>query len=57
MQVRGGALRQKDVKNEGRTVYVYENTTEWDKMYIDKPGFVGRKCTGFAIIGALQIMG
>jgi hypothetical protein len=33
--IRGGSgiLEKKDVKNEGRTDYVHENTGENDKMY------------------------
>ena len=37
MQVGSGPLTQKDVKNEGRTDYVYENTGESDKMYTARP--------------------
>ena len=37
MQVGGEPLTQKDVKNEGRTDYVYENTGDDDKMYTACP--------------------
>jgi hypothetical protein len=32
IKVRSGALTQRDVKNEGRSGYVYENKGECDKM-------------------------
>ena len=35
-RVRNGALTLKDVKNEGWTDYVYENTGGNDKMSIEK---------------------
>ncbi len=33
VQVGSAPMKQKDVKNEGRTDYVHENTGESDKMY------------------------
>jgi len=35
-KVRNGALTHKDVKNEDRTDYIYENTGTRDKMYTQK---------------------
>ena len=32
MQIRSGALIQRDVKNEGWTDYLHENRGGWDKM-------------------------
>jgi hypothetical protein len=34
-----GALSLRDVKNEDRSGYVYENTGDDDKMSCEKPGF------------------
>jgi hypothetical protein len=38
-KVQNGALTQRDVKNEDRTDYVYENTWNNDKMSGQKTGF------------------
>ena len=35
-----GALAHKDVKNEGRSDYVHENTGNLDKMSCDATGFL-----------------
>ena len=40
VKVRNGALAHKDVKNEGRSDYVYENTGNMDKMSCDETGFL-----------------
>jgi len=37
MQAGSAPMTQKDVKNEGRTDYVHENTGESDKMYTARP--------------------
>jgi hypothetical protein len=37
---RQGALTLRDVKNAGRTDYVYENTGNDDKMSCEKSGFL-----------------
>jgi hypothetical protein len=37
---RSGALTQRDVKNEDRPDYVYENKRESDKMDDNLPGFL-----------------
>ena len=37
-------MTQKDVKNEGRTDYVHENTGESDKMYTARLHMIRRKC-------------
>jgi hypothetical protein len=39
-KVRNRALTHKDVKNEGTSGDVYENTGEEDKMSSDKHGFL-----------------
>jgi hypothetical protein len=39
LSVRNGALALRDVKNEGRSGYVYENTGNDDKMASYKTGF------------------
>ena len=38
-KVRNGGLTLRDVKNEDRTGYVYENTGDDDKMSCEKHGF------------------
>jgi hypothetical protein len=38
-RVRNGALAPRDVKNEDRPGYVYENKDDNDKMSIEKPAF------------------
>jgi hypothetical protein len=38
-KVRNGALTHRDVKNEDRSGYVYENTGNDDKMSGEKTGF------------------
>ena len=40
VKVRNGALAHKDVKNEGRSDYVHENTGNMDKMSCDETGFL-----------------
>ena len=40
MKVGNGARTEKDVKNEGRSDYVHENTGDCDKMSSDEPGFL-----------------
>ena len=40
MTVGDGALTQKDVKNEGRSDYMHENTGDDEKMCGDKPGLL-----------------
>jgi len=42
-RVRNGALAPRDVKNEDRPDYVYENTGEDDKMAGEKDGFLQEK--------------
>jgi len=49
MQLGRGELSRKDVKNEGWSDYVLENTGSSDKMYIVQPGFLDEKCTDLAI--------
>jgi hypothetical protein len=44
MAVEQGALRQKDVRNEGRTDYIYEKTGDDDKMSSDKSRLSTRTC-------------
>jgi len=44
-KVRSGALTQKDVKNEGRSDYVYENKGEHDKLSSEKQGFLQENAT------------
>jgi hypothetical protein len=44
-RVRSGALTQKDVKNEGRSDYVYENKGERDKLSSEKQGFLQENVT------------
>jgi len=39
IQVKSGAWRERDVKNEGRSGYVHENTGEVYKMSSDEPVF------------------
>jgi len=39
ISVRKGAVTPRDVKNEGRTGYVYENTSDDDKMSCENTGF------------------
>jgi hypothetical protein len=39
-QCRKQGLAHKDVKNEGRTDYVYENTRSTDKIADNQPGFL-----------------
>jgi hypothetical protein len=46
IKVRKGDLTQKDVKNEGRSDYVYENKGKHEKMTDDLPGFF-TKMRGF----------
>jgi hypothetical protein len=40
LDLRNGALTLRDVKNEGRTDYVYENTGNVDKMSCERSGFL-----------------
>ena len=40
----------RDVKNEDRPGYVYENTGDADKMSREKHGFLHENCTNCAII-------
>jgi hypothetical protein len=40
LKVRNGALIHKDVKNEDRPDYVYENKGEVDKMAYNRDGFL-----------------
>jgi hypothetical protein len=40
LKVRNGALIHKDVKNEDRPDYVYENKGEVDKMDDNRDGFL-----------------
>jgi hypothetical protein len=47
-----GRRQKKDVKNEGRTDYVHENTVADDKMYSDRHGLIGRKCSDYSAIEA-----
>jgi hypothetical protein len=44
LRVRAGTLTPRDVKNEGRSGYVYENTSDDDKMSIEKHGIYTKIC-------------
>ena len=44
-RVRNGALTLRDVKNEDRPGYVYENTGDDDKMSSEKHGFLQENAT------------
>jgi len=51
IHVGSGALTKKDVKNEGRTDYVHENTDMDDKMSRRNTTFFGQKSLGDGTMG------